>query len=196
MGPSGAGKTTLLQALAGFFPSEGSIRLGDRDLHPLPPERRRIALVFQRASLFPRLRAWENVAFGLRMQGVSRGEQRRRAEEWLERVEIRELSDRLPHQLSEGQAQRVALARALAPGFPVLLLDEPFSALDPPVRRALREVLGRLVRESSIAALFVTHHPEDALGLCENISFLENGRIRWSGPAARAREVSELEHYL
>ena len=130
MGRSGSGKSTLLNAIAGFIPAGGEIFLRQRPLHLLPPEKRCMALVFQRSALFPHLNVSGNVEFGLKLQGVPSEERARRSMAWLDRLGMSELGSRRVSEISEGQAQRIALARALAPGFPVLLLDEPFSALD------------------------------------------------------------------
>jgi molybdate transport system ATP-binding protein len=185
MGTSGSGKSTLLQAIAGFVPlRSGEIRLGENRLETLPAERRRIAMVFQRPALFPHLTVADNVEFALRVQGVVRAERRRRAVTWLQRLGIAELAGRLPHQISEGQGQRAAIARALIAGFPGLLLDEPFSALDPANRRALRTAVGDLVRETKVAAILVTHDAADARELATEAIGLEAGAIAWRGPAS------------
>lgn len=152
MGRSGSGKSTLLNAIAGFIPSEGEIFLGQVPLHTLP-EKRRMALVFQRSALFPHLTVLGNIEFGLRLQGVAAEERTRSAIAWLARLGLPEIAARRISAISEGQAQRVALARALAPGFPVLLLDEPFSALDVQTRNELRPLLKKLVQEQGVSAL-------------------------------------------
>ncbi len=175
-GASGSGKTTLLEAIAGFVPSTGVVRVNGEDVSAWPPERRRVGLVFQRSSLFPHWNVEDNVAFGLRIQGMGKGDRRRIAAEWLARVGLDGFGSRRISQLSEGQAQRVALARAFATGFPVLLLDEPFSALDATTRGELRERLKGLVRETGLAALLVSHHPEDVAALADRAYRQENGR--------------------
>ncbi len=175
-GPSGSGKTTILEAIAGFLPLiQGSICVEGRDVSALPAEARRIGMVFQRSSLFPHLTVEDNVAFGLRIQGAAKVDRRRAAAEWLERVGLKDFGSRNASQLSEGQAQRVALARVLAVGFPVLLLDEPFSALDSGTRVELRLLLRKLVRESDLAALLVSHHAEDVAELSDRAYRQENG---------------------
>jgi ABC-type sulfate/molybdate transport systems ATPase subunit len=196
LGRSGAGKTSVLHALAGFLPAEGSIRCGDRDLHVLPPEERRIGLVFQRAALLPHLTALGNVEFGPRVQGKPAAQCRELALEWLRRVGILDLAERKPHQISEGQAQRVALARALAPAFPVLLLDEPFSALDPATRRELVPLLARLVKETKVAAIWVTHDPSEGLLVADGVAIMREGELVWSGPAAEARGRAEYREFV
>jgi ABC-type Fe3+/spermidine/putrescine transport system ATPase subunit len=178
MGKSGSGKTTLLHALAGFLPCRsGTISAGGVRVEKLPPEKRRMALVFQQGALFPHLSDFGNIEFPLRFQKVEAAERRRRVEEWLGRLGIADLAARLPHEISGGQAQRVALGRALITGFPVLLLDEPFSAVDSATRAQLRTVLRRLVTESNVAALLVTHDPEDARAVADGVVTLEAGRV-------------------
>lgn len=178
IGKSGSGKTTLLNAIAGFNPLEqGTIRFDGRELQNLRPEKRRVAIAFQRAALFPHLSVFQNVEFGLKIQGLSASERRPRVESWLEKLGVSELADRLPHQISEGQSQRVALARAFITGFPVLLLDEPFSALDAELRVELGNVLRDLVNESRVCALMVTHHPEEMAKLADRKLVLDSGRV-------------------
>ena len=162
MGKSGSGKSTFLLALSGFIPIDcGSVFVNGMPMHELPPEKRKMALVFQRGALFPSMTAFQNVEFGLRVQGVAVDERRKRVLELLERFQVGALHDRLPHQLSGGEAQRVAFARALAPKFPVLLMDEPFSALDVELRNDLRLLLKNTVSELQLSALMVTHDPDD-----------------------------------
>lgn len=182
MGKSGSGKTTLLNAIAGFSPdANGSISWNGQPLAQLPPEKRRMAFVFQRAALFPHLTVLRNVEFGLSVQRIPSEARKVRAGEWLKRLGIADLAERFPNQISEGQSQRVSIARALAPGFPLLLLDEPFSALDVATRAQMRELLRELVKEAKIAAVMVTHHPEDALAIADKIVVLEEGKVIWSG---------------
>ncbi len=182
MGPSGAGKTTLLHAIAGFLPLDaGTIRVGGVPLEKLPPEKRRMAMVFQSGALFPHLTIRANVEFPLRVRGVGRAERRERAGRWLARLGIPELAERFPHEVSGGQAQRAAFGRALNAEFPVLLLDEPFSALDSATRKQLRLVLRELVRESGVAALLVTHDGEDAAAIADRVLVLRNGAVESFG---------------
>ena len=179
VGKSGCGKSTFLSALAGFLPVEsGKIGFGGRALEKQPPERRQTAFVFQRAALFPHLNLVDNVAFSLRVRGEGRSIRRQKASQWLERVGLGTLGDRKPHQISEGQAQRVALARALITGFPLLLLDEPFSALDEHTRGELRTLLCALVKDSKVAALMVTHHSDDARHMGDRCFVMNAGEIR------------------
>ena len=183
-GPSGAGKSLTLRLLAGLeSPVRGSMVLGKRKLVDIPggrtlqPKERRIGLVFQHLALFPHLTALENVAYGL--TGKSRHLQ---AEDWLKRVHLQELAKRYPSQLSGGQKQRVALARALATKPDLLLLDEPFSTLEGPLRRSLRRELKRLHRETQTPLLYVTHHIEDVCSLGDRIFFIKEGCLTGSIP--------------
>ncbi len=181
LGRSGSGKTTLLNAMTGFItPSQGTVTYGALDLTPLPPEKRRMAMVFQRGALFPHLTVSENVEYGLMIQKVSKTERRKQAKDWLERLEIGELSARYPHEVSVGQAQRVGIARALAVRFPVLLLDEPFSALDPSTRASLRQKLRDLVTESKTCTLLVSHFIEDLKELADQAISLSEGKVMWA----------------
>ena len=191
MGPSGAGKTTLLKCIAGLVrPSRGRIvfdgePLFDSDADVFtPPHRRQLALVFQSLALFPHLSVWENVAYGLR--GGARHERRDRAMMWLERARAGTLAERAPSTLSGGEAQRVALARALASEPRMLLLDEPFSALNQELRRELSEVLRGLVLETRVPVLLVTHDLADAQRMASRILLLDAGRVVSDDAAARA----------
>jgi ABC-type Fe3+/spermidine/putrescine transport system ATPase subunit len=182
VGKSGSGKTTLLNAIAGFLPtSAGSVAFGSEDLTPLAPEKRRMAMVFQKGALFPHLTVSQNVEYGLAVQRVAKAERERQAREWLDKLEIGELGARYPHEISVGQAQRVGIARALAVRFPVLLLDEPFSALDPSTRASLRLKLRQLVTESKTCALLVSHFPEDLKEIADHAVCLSDGKVMWAG---------------
>lgn len=170
LGPSGAGKSFTLRCLAGLRGvGVGSVRAAGRDLGPLRPEERRVGWVPQDAALLPHLSVWRQVTFGV-------GADPARAAAWLERLGIGDLCDRLPTQLSGGQRQRVALARALALEPDLLLLDEPFSSLDAPVRDELRRELRRVQREVGVATVLVTHDPEEAALLAEEVIVLAAGR--------------------
>ena len=180
VGPSGAGKTTLLRAIAGIEHIHGgSIAVDGRALAnatvTVPPEQRRVGMVFQNAALFPHLSAADNVAFGL--NGRTRPTRASRAQEMLERVELANVAERLPHTLSGGEAQRVALARALATDPDVMLLDEPFSGLDPQLRTDLAAATCRVLRESGIVAVLVGHNPEDAMRFADRISVMQGGTV-------------------
>jgi molybdate transport system ATP-binding protein len=182
MGPSGAGKTTLLQCIAGVVrPSAGRVtldgeRLFDGDARVfVPPHRRRVAMVFQSLALFPHLPVWENVAYGIR--GESPRARRDTARAWLERVRAGELAERAPSTLSGGEAQRVALARALASAPRLLLLDEPFSALNQALRLELGALLREILEEACVPTLLVTHDLADARRIATRILQLDAGRI-------------------
>lgn len=190
IGPNGSGKSTLLGLVSGDAPpTSGSVRVGDRVLsragtRPVPPAARGVGLLGQRALLFPHLSVLENVAFGPRAQGVRRGEGRTAAAEWLDRVGLADLAGRRPSELSGGQQQRVALARVLAARPRVLLLDEPFAALD--VEAAVQ--MRRLVREHRAALgvpmLLVTHDPVDVVVLADRALVLDAGRVADEGGVA------------
>ncbi|MGM0543187.1 MAG: ABC transporter ATP-binding protein [Pseudomonadota bacterium] len=180
VGPSGSGKTTLLRAIAGLYrPQHGQIEcagdtwLDTRCQHSLSPQRRRVGMVFQDYALFPHLTALANIALPLRHLPLPL--RRLKAEEWLETVRLKGLENRYPSELSGGQRQRVALARALARDPQVLLLDEPFSAVDQVTRRRLQRELARLRQQISIPIVLVTHDLEEASALADQICVLHNG---------------------
>jgi molybdate transport system ATP-binding protein len=185
LGPNGAGKTTALRALAGLLPlDDGHVTLDGRRVETLPPEQRRIGVVFQDYLLFPHLTATENVAFGPRCRGVPRSVARARAVAWLDRVGLREHGGKKPRQLSGGQAQRVALARALAAEPRLLLLDEPLAALDARTRLDTRAHLRGHLAGHPGATLLVTHDPLDAMMLADRLVIVEGGRVVQTGDAA------------
>ena len=189
LGPSGCGKTTLLRCIAGFEDvTEGTILLEGRDIARLAPNLRPVNTVFQHYALFPHMTVAENVAFGLKMQGMVPDARRKRAGEMLDLVHLSAFADRLPAQLSGGQQQRVALARALAPAPRVLLLDEPLSALDLKLRQAMRVELKQLQEDSGITFIFVTHDQEEALTMSDRIAVMSNGQVQQIGSA---REIYE-----
>ena len=190
LGPNGAGKSTAVAALAGIVPlAEGSITLGGAVLDDpasgvfVPPERRRIGVVFQDYLLFPHLDVAENVAFGMRSGGAGRAEAHRKAEEWIERVGLGGLGGRRPRDLSGGQAQRVALARALATEPELLLLDEPLAALDVSTRAELRHTLGEHLSAFDGPRLLITHDPVEAFVLADEIHVIEGGVVTQVGVA-------------
>ncbi|MEU9572379.1 ABC transporter ATP-binding protein [Streptomyces massasporeus] len=180
LGPSGCGKTTMLRIVAGFLrPDAGTVRLGDRLLSGpgvhLPPERRRIGIVPQEGALFPHLSVARNVAFGL--TGAERAERRHRTEEMLELVGLAGYGDRMPHELSGGQQQRVALARALAPQPQLVLLDEPFNALDSALRAEVRSDVRTALRATGATAVLVTHDQQEALSTADLVAVVRDGQV-------------------
>lgn len=163
VGPSGCGKSTLLSTIAGITPAlSGSIRIGERDVTTLPTNERNVGMVFQEALLFPHLNVRDNVAYGPRRHGVGRSEARLEADRLLAWVDLEGFGDRSIEELSGGQAQRVSLARALAAEPDVLCLDEPFSALDAPLRARLAEDVLAIIARAGIPAVHVTHDPTEA----------------------------------
>ncbi len=178
LGASGSGKTTLLRVIAGLEQADaGSVWLDGRDATHVAPGRRGVGFVFQGYALFQHMTVAENIGFGLRVRGASRAVRAEAVARLLALVRLDGLEQRLPAQLSGGQRQRVALARALAPEPPVLLLDEPFGALDKPVREALRESLKVIQRGLGITAVFVTHDEEEAAALADRVVVMAQGRI-------------------
>ncbi|MEV0175906.1 ABC transporter ATP-binding protein [Streptomyces sp. NPDC050803] len=180
LGPSGCGKTTLLRIIAGFLQADaGSVTLGERVLTgpgaQLPPERRRIGVVPQEGALFPHLSVERNVAFGL--LGHGRAERRRRTGEMLDLVGLSGYGSRMPHELSGGQQQRIALARALAPGPALVLLDEPFNALDSALRAGVRADVRTALRLSGATAVLVTHDQQEALSTADLVAVVRDGRV-------------------
>ena len=182
LGPSGCGKTTLLRMIAGFEDvTEGGIYLFGDEIETLPPHKRPVNTVFQNYALFPHMSVLENVGFGLEMKGSSRKEAAIRAGEMLDLVQLSQFAKRKPAQLSGGQQQRVALARALAPSPKVLLLDEPLSALDLKLRKAMQIELKHIQRETGITFIFVTHDQEEALTMSDRIAVMSAGRLQQLG---------------
>jgi NitT/TauT family transport system ATP-binding protein len=167
IGPSGCGKTTLLHLIAGFIqPSEGSVRFAGKPVRAPGPER---GVVFQEYALFAWMTSRQNVEFGLRMQGVPKQERRDRAKDALAKVGLDRAADRYPHELSGGMRQRVAVARALVNGPRVLLMDEPFAAVDAITRTTLQEDLIRLWQQTGISIIFVTHNIDEAVFLAQRV---------------------------
>lgn len=182
LGPSGSGKSTVLRMLAGLeSPTEGRIWIGGTDTTYLSPQERRVGMVFQHYALFRHMTVAQNVAFGLAVRKEPKDAQRKRVDELLHLVQLTPFASRYPDQLSGGQRQRVALARALAPKPKVLLLDEPFGALDARVRQDLRKWLDEIHRELGITSLLVTHDQEEALELAHQVVVMHEGRIEQSG---------------
>jgi len=178
LGPSGCGKTTLLRLIAGLTDAgAGTITLAGRDITRVPAHRRNVGVVFQSYALFPHLSVAENIAFGLKARGASRGEIPARVAASLHMVRMTELADRSISALSGGQQQRVAVARALVVEPELLLLDEPFSALDRKLRETMQVELKSLLRDKGMTAIFVTHDQEEALAVSSRIAVMSRGRI-------------------
>jgi putative spermidine/putrescine transport system ATP-binding protein len=190
LGPSGCGKTTLLRLLAGLARPDagGRVLFDGRDVTDVPVERRNIGMVFQGYALFPHMTVARNIGYGLEARGVARPEREARVAEMLRLVRMEALANRRPDQLSGGQRQRVALARALAPAPALLLLDEPFGALDAALRLALRIELAQLLQELRVTAVIVTHDQAEAMALGDSVAVMEGGRIAQRGAP---REVYE-----
>ncbi|HUP56060.1 MAG TPA: ATP-binding cassette domain-containing protein [Bdellovibrionota bacterium] len=184
VGPSGSGKTSLLRLIAGLeSPDSGRVRVGSRDLTALAPEKRGIGMIFQEQALFPSMSSIENAAFGLRVRGVPRAERERQAREWLERLGLGSRADAAVGTLSGGERQRVAFVRALIWKPTVLLLDEPFSALDASLRDVLRQDLLSLHREWPVPLLMVSHDAED-------LRAIANVRLEIRGDSRGVRSVA------
>lgn len=182
LGPSGCGKSTTLRAIAGLLDIDrGTISIDGRDVTHVPIHRRDIGVVFQNNALFPHMTVAQNVAFGLRMRGIARDEQMKRTAAALAMVHLPNYGARYPHQLSGGQQQRVAIARALVINPHVLLLDEPFAALDRKLREEMQLELRELTRRVGITAVFVTHDQEEALTMSDRIVVMNAGRIEQIG---------------
>ncbi len=182
LGPSGCGKTSTLRMIAGHETiTSGDVLIHGVNVTGLPPIKRGTAMMFQSYALFPHLDCAENVAFSLRMRGVSKAERTERAMAYLALVHMERFADRLPAQLSGGQQQRVALARALVSEPKVLLLDEPLSALDPFLRIKVREELKRLQRELGISFIHVTHSQDEAMALADMMVVMQDGHVRQAG---------------
>jgi putative spermidine/putrescine transport system ATP-binding protein len=196
LGPSGCGKTTILRMVAGHEdPSVGEILIGGQNVVGLAPAARRTAMMFQSYALFPHLSVRDNVAFALRVRGVSKADRLRAADAMLEKVRLTQFANRLPAQLSGGQQQRVALARAAITEPRVLLLDEPLSALDEQLRVQMRQELRRMQRELGITFIHVTHTQLEAIALADLVVVMEQGKIRQAG-AARDVYASPKDRYV
>ncbi|WP_036745691.1 ABC transporter ATP-binding protein [Paenibacillus sp. UNC451MF] len=184
VGPSGCGKTTLLRTLAGFLTAdEGHILFGNRNVTHTSPQQRKAAMVFQHYALWPHMTVFDNVAYGLKLQKVSKQERETRVRDVLERVEIdtSDVTTRYPQQYSGGQQQRIALARALVVQPEVLLLDEPLSNLDAKVRQRLRVGIRDIQQSFGITAVYVTHDQEEALSMADYVIVMNEGRVEQAG---------------
>ncbi len=182
LGPSGSGKSTLLRVIAGLeSPDEGGVSILGEDVTGLAPQKRGVGMVFQHYAAFKHMTVRKNVAFGLEIRKRPKAEIRRRVDELLDLVQLNGLADRYPSQLSGGQRQRMALARALAVEPKVLLLDEPFGALDARVRKELRAWLRRLHDEVHVTTVLVTHDQEEAMEVADRVAVMNDGRIEQTG---------------
>ena len=189
LGPSGCGKTTLLRMLAGFeIPTEGSITIDGKNMEGVDPNRRPVNMVFQSYAVFPHMKVFDNVAYGLKLTGVAKDEIRKRVEEVLGLVQLDGFGNREPDQLSGGQRQRVALARALVKRPRVLLLDEPLSALDAKLRGAMQLELVRLQHTVGITFIIVTHDQDEALSMADRVAVMEAGKVRQIAPPSELYE--------
>jgi len=182
LGPSGCGKTTTLRMIGGFVGvSEGRILVGGRDITQLPPSRRNMGFGFQNYALFPHMSVAANIAFGLEMRRMPKSEIQRKVNAALDRVRLRQFSERLPKQLSGGQQQRVALARALVIEPDVLLLDEPLSNLDANLRHEMKNEIREIQRTLGITTIFVTHDQDEALSISDRVVVMRKGRVEQDG---------------
>ena len=182
LGPSGCGKTTILRAISGFLdPSEGHVRIGGEDMAGIPPNNRPTALIFQNLALFPLMKVWENIAFGLEVRRVPKAQRRERAQELLELIALPNQGEKLVSELSGGQRQRVAIARALAVEPEVLLLDEPLSALDLKLRQHMRTELRAIQQRVGITFIYITHDQGEALIMSDQIAVMSQGVIQQIG---------------
>ncbi len=186
LGPSGCGKTTILRIVSGFIdPTEGIVRIGGQDMRGIGPNRRPTALIFQNLALFPLMKVWENIAFGLEVRGVGRAARRRKAEELIELVALQGEVDKPVTELSGGQRQRVAIARALAVEPAVLLLDEPLSALDLKLRQHMRAELRAIQKRTGVTFVYITHDQGEALTMSDRIGVMSQGVIEQVDSGAR-----------
>ncbi|MGR3519979.1 MAG: ABC transporter ATP-binding protein [Roseovarius sp.] len=189
LGPSGCGKTTMMRMLAGFeAPTEGTILLGGQDIAPIPPNRRAVNMMFQSYALFPHLSVWDNIAFGLRRDRMSKDAVAARVEEMLKLTRLTQFARRKPHQISGGQRQRVALARSLAKAPKLLLLDEPLGALDAKLRQATQFELMDIQEKTGTTFVIVTHDQEEAMTVASRVAVMDEGRIVQADTPARIYE--------
>jgi putrescine transport system ATP-binding protein len=189
LGASGCGKSTLLRMLAGFeTPTAGTVLLDGLDLNGLPPYRRPINMMFQSYALFPHMTVEQNIAYGLKQDGLSKEEIGERVREMLQLVQMEPYAKRKPHQLSGGQQQRVALARSLSKGPKLLLLDEPMGALDKKLRTQMQLEVARIIERLGVTCVMVTHDQEEAMTMAHRIAIMEAGQIRQIGTPAEIYE--------
>lgn len=189
LGPSGCGKTTTLRMIAGLeSPTSGEIFIGGKDVTTLGPAQRNVSMMFQSYALFPHLTVWENVAFGLKREGLPKAEIQQRTDEMLALVQLTPFAKRKPHQLSGGQQQRVALARSLAKRPKLLLLDEPLGALDKKLREQTQFELVNIIEKVGVTCVMVTHDQEEAMTMASRIAIMSKGRVLQVGTPAEIYE--------
>jgi putrescine transport system ATP-binding protein len=190
LGPSGCGKTTLMRMLAGFeTPTEGTILLSGQDIAPIPPNKRAVNMMFQSYALFPHLSVWENIAFGLKREGMKGDALNSRVDEMLRLTRLERFAKRKPHQISGGQRQRVALARSLAKAPKLLLLDEPLGALDKKLRQDTQFELMDIQEKTGTTFVIVTHDQEEAMTVASRIAVMDEGRMIQVDTPARIYEA-------
>jgi putrescine transport system ATP-binding protein len=190
LGPSGCGKTTLMRMLAGFeTPTEGTILLSGQDIAPIPPNKRAVNMMFQSYALFPHLSVWENIAFGLKREGMKGDALNSRVDEMLRLTRLERFAKRKPHQISGGQRQRVALARSLAKAPKLLLLDEPLGALDKKLRQDTQFELMDIQEKTGTTFVIVTHDQEEAMTVASRIAVMDEGRMIQVDSPARIYEA-------
>jgi len=200
IGPSGGGKSTLLNLIAGFeAPEQGRVLIDGKDVTALPPDQRPVSMIFQDNNVFAHLDLWQNVALGVSPSLKLDGEQKARVDAALVEVGLSALMHRKPGEVSGGERQRVAVARALVRDRPVLLLDEPFAALGPALRRDMLDLVKAMQQARGLTVVMVTHQPEDALAAATHTAYLENGHIVALRPTAElfgAKDLPGLSDYL
>ena len=195
LGPSGCGKTTMMRMLAGFeAPTEGKIFLAGQDIAPVPPNQRAVNMMFQSYALFPHLSVWENIAFGLKREGLPRNDINARVEEMLRLTRLEKFARRKPHQISGGQRQRVALARSLAKAPKLLLLDEPLGALDKKLREETQFELMDLQQELGLTFVIVTHDQDEAMTMSDRIALMDAGVVKQIGTPAEIYEAPDSRY--
>jgi putative spermidine/putrescine transport system ATP-binding protein len=196
LGPSGCGKTTILRTIGGFLEcTEGNVLIDDKNIEHLPPERRPTAMVFQSYNLWPHMTVYENMEFGLKLRKIPKVERRRQIMAMMELVKITGMEKKYPGQMSGGQQQRVAIARSLLLKPDVLLLDEPFSALDAKIRSQMREELRKIQLDLNITVVFVTHDQEEAMALSDRIVVMNKGSFEQVGTPAEIYD-KPINHYV
>jgi len=182
LGPSGCGKTTALRILAGFIqPTQGNLLVGGQEILDLPAAKRGYGMVFQSYSLFPNMTTFENIEFPLKLRKIDAATRAKRVDELLDLTNMAEHAQKFPHQLSGGQQQRIALARAVALEPPILLLDEPLSALDATVRDQLRDEIRSLQKRLGITTVFVTHDQQEAMAISDRVAVMRSGQVEQLG---------------